>query len=128
MTYDDLLHRLIADGIEAARRDYAGADDRRRAKLAGSIDGFEDCRGKQPSEILGILNAARKRTHEARIRLHEGEIRDHDYWRVRCREAEVEWMANCVSAVLVNQGLPPIVAPTARAMMAVARIVGVKNE
>ncbi len=127
MTYEDFLHKLINLGIEAARRDYAGEDPHRRAKLAGSIDGFEDCRGKTPDQIPGLLKEAHAKADQARARVHEGEITYDDYWRVRCRELEVEWVANCVSVLLVRQGIEPIVPPTARALMTVAEIVGVKD-
>ena len=123
MTYEDLLHRLIKEGIAAARADYQDHP----AKLAGSIDGFEACRGKQPLEILELLEQARIHTEQAFVRVNEKEISDDEYWKTRCHMMEIEWMANCVSAMLVNQGLPPIVYPTYRAVLAVARIVGVKE-
>lgn len=127
MTYDDFLHRLIKEGIAAAKKDYQSDEDNNRGKLAGSIDGFEACRGKQPIEILKLLEDARVKGHQAFIRVHEKEISDFEYWKVRCCEMEIEWVANCVSAMLVNQGLQPIVYPTYRAVMAVAKIVGVKE-
>lgn len=143
MDYDTFLHKLINVGIQAAREDYGGEpesaelhgrqvrpaskESHRPDKLAGSIDGFEACRGKQPHEIAALMIDARKKLQEAFIRVSEKEISDGEYWRVRCREAEIDWVANCVSVVLVNQGLPPIAPPTARAALTVARIVGVKE-
>lgn len=142
MDYDTFLHKLINVGIQAAREDYGGdegaelhgrqvrpasKENHRPDKLAGSIDGFEACRGKQPHEIAELMIEARKKLQEAFIRVSEKEISDGEYWRVRCREAEIDWVANCVSVVLVNQGLPPIAPPTARAALTVARIVGVKE-
>lgn len=127
MTYAEFLKKVVDEGIEGARRDYGSGSDRHEAKLAGSIEGFEACRGKSPTEIAGLLAEARKRTREAFNRANEGEISSNRYWRIRCREAEIEWTANVVSAMLVNQGLPYIVPPTARAVMQAARIVGVKE-
>lgn len=143
MTYDDFLHRLINVGIQAAREDYGGdaesaelhgrqvrpeSKEKHRAdKLAGSIDGFEACRGKQPGEIAALIVDARTKLQQAFVRVSEGEISDGEYWRVRCREAEIGWVANCVSVILVNQGLPPIEPPTARAALTVAKIIGIKE-
>lgn len=128
MNYDTFLHHLITQGIAAARQDYAGDDFARAAKLAGSIDGFEACRGLRPSGIEALLKEAARKTSLARARLHESEIRPQDYWQERCREAEIEWVADCVSVVLMNQGLPPIIQPTGRAMLAVAGIIGIQDE
>lgn len=127
MIYQDFLHQLIKEGIAAARADYQGDRDHHQAKLAGSIDGFEACRGKQPKEILELLEQAKVHSEQAFIRVNEKEISDGEYWKTRCYMMEIEWMANCVSAMLVNQGLPPVVYPTYRAVLAVARIVGVKE-
>lgn len=123
--YVDVLHRLINAGIEAAREDYKDGEGR-ADKLAGSIDGFEACRGLQPPALLELLADAGKRMQEAFVRVNEKEISDGEYWRVRCRQAEIEWMANCVSAIMMNEGLTPIVPPTARAVLAVAQILGGK--
>jgi hypothetical protein len=137
MDYDSFLHKLINVGIQAAREDYGGTPElegkppttekHRADKLAGSIDGFEACRGKKPHEIAELMADARKKFQEAFIRVSEKEISDGEYWRVRCREAEICWVANCVSVILVNQGFPPIEPPTARAALTVAKIIGVKE-
>ncbi len=143
MDYDTFLHVLINVGIQAARDDYGGApqsaelhgrqvrppskEGHRADKLAGSIDGFEACRGKQPHEIAELMADSRKKLQQAFIRVSEKEISDGEYWRVRCREAEIGWVANCVSVILVNQGLPPIAPPTARAALTVSKIIGIKE-
>jgi hypothetical protein len=116
--YLDLLERIINDGIDAAKKDYA-ADS---PKLKGSIAGFEACRGKYTLELAIVLEKARKVTVEAYSKRVE------NYWEIRCFEAEVEWVANCVSASNLNMGFPVIVNPTARGMMKVAEILGVSNE
>jgi len=115
--YLSFLNRIIDDGISAAREDYAKKPD----KLQGSVEGFEACRGKTPPELAKILEEARRNTSKAHF--------DHasDYWKIRCFEAEVEWVCNCVSAILMNQNLPTIIPPTARAYIKAAEIVGVKT-
>lgn len=115
--YNEFLNKVIDDGIEAAKEDYAS----RPEKLKGSIEGFEACRGKNPLELAEVLKQASKKTHEARMN------RVPNYWEIRCFEAEVEWVCNCVSAILMNQGLPTIISPTARGYMKAAQIVGVES-
>lgn len=112
-TYAAFLERVIDEGVRAAKRDYCRPAQ--RTKLEGAIAGFEACRGKTPAELSGILADARRRTEEARNRFHLGETSIGEYWRVRCREAEIEWTANVVSVLLMSNGEPVIVPPTARA-------------
>ena len=127
MSYDEFLSQVIEQGIEGARCSYGSGEPHYQKKLKGSIDGFEACRGRSPDEILELLGQARRKTHEAMARSHAGEITNDDYWEVRCREAEIEWTANVVSAMLVNQGRKPIVPPTVRGAMQAALILGAKG-
>lgn len=115
MLYEIFLDKIIEDGIKAASESYKDKPD----KLKGSIEGFEKCRGKSPADILQLLNDAREASRVARL------AHDPHFWTVRCCEMEIEWVANCVSACLRNQGLPTIVTPTARGMMKAAQVVGV---
>ena len=117
MTHMDFLDAVIERGIAAARRDYARPDQ--RLKLEGSLAGFEACRGLDPAQLAALLGEARRATLEAYREDRQ------DYWRVRCREAEIEWVANCLSFMLLQAGLPVIVPPTARAAMTCAEIVGI---
>lgn len=116
VTHDAFLEEVISQGIAGAKADYKPSD-----KLKGSIAGFEACRGKNIPELTELLSAARIATWDARQREAS------DYWWFRCYECEVEWVCNCVSACLLNQGLPTIVPPTARGVMQAARIVGVHS-
>ena len=118
ITYQHFLDRVIGDGIAAARQSYAGQPDH----PAGSLEGFEACRGKNPPELALLLEEARKVAAEAHLRGAP------DYWKVRCREAEIEWTCNCVSAALANEGKPPIIPPTARAYLKLAEIVGLSED
>jgi hypothetical protein len=119
MDYETFLTRIIDDGIAAARADYANDEDKRE----GSVEGFEACRGKAPLDILKLLTEAGAATLRA--------MREDDthYWRIRCREAEIEWVANCVSAILINMGSAPLAShlPTARAVMKAAEVFGVSR-
>src|SRR5271157_148132 len=103
MNYLTFLDAVIERGLEAARRDYATKAD----KLAGSIAGFEACRNKTPGELRELLATAGQATEAARRN------RVADYWRIRCYEAEIEWVCNCVSVLLHSQGLDTIIPPTA---------------
>ena len=117
MDYQEFLTQVVEQGIEGARKDYNHDSD----KFKGAIQGFEACRGKSPTELAELLNAARTSQQDAFQR------QDEHYWYFRCYEAEVEWTCNCVSAMLANEGLPPIILTTARGMMQAARIIGQKG-
>jgi hypothetical protein len=118
MNYYELLDRIIEEGIAAAEADYEEGP-----KLDGSVAGFEACRGKPPESLRALFEQAHADTHNAIM----ANVAEEDYWRIRCYEAEVEWVCNCVSAMLMNEGKPVIVPPTAGAMMKVASIVGVRE-
>jgi hypothetical protein len=129
MRYEEFLEKTIDKGIDAAKRDYAAPDQAN--KLKGSIEGFEACRGLDPIKLKMLLSATRMLTQRAANDLNANTITEEQYWEVRCREAEVEWVCNCVSVILANEKLPglePIVPPTARAFLASAEILGVGKE
>jgi hypothetical protein len=118
MYHDEFLERVINEGIEAAQKDYADKPER----LNGSLAGFEACRDKNTLELAELLSAATTASRDARMNENP------DYWWYRCYELEVEWVCNCVSAVLWNQGLPTIITPTARGLFQAAKIIGVKGQ
>jgi hypothetical protein len=110
MNYEQFLARVINDGIEGAKEDYQDH------KLEGAIAGFEACRSKTPAELAALLGEASQQVQE----LFGGDLKD--YWRAVCYRGEVEWVCNCVSAMLANDGHSPIVIPTARGVLNTARI------
>lgn len=121
MDYRQFLARVIDDGIEAVKKDYAGDSPEQTQKREGSIQGFQECRERLPGSLYLLLNEANKEAHEKHAEQAE------DYWYWRCRAAEVEWVCNVVSALLVNEGCLPVAShfPTARGAMKAAEIVGV---
>jgi hypothetical protein len=132
MTYDDFCKQLIDDGIAAARADYA---DDRPDMLAGSLEGFEACRGKAPHEILELLSLARQESRVAMQRAYEndtpkgfpnppatGNVFGARYQHLACKEAEIEWVLNVVSAALESSGEKPLTYITARGVLAAGRI------
>lgn len=116
MTYDEFLTRVIDEGIAAARTDYASSPH----KLKGAVAGFEACRGKDTVALAQLIIEAGKMTQDALL------AHVPNYWEIRCFEAEVEWVCNCVSAMLLNEGLPTIVPPTSRGVMRAAEIIGIR--
>jgi hypothetical protein len=119
MDYEQYLTRIVDEGIAAAKTDYTKESDKDRLK--GSVEGFEACRGKSPAELKTLLVTASERVKQAY--LDEAE----NYFEIRCYEAEVEWVCNCVSAILMHEGQPVIVPPTARGVMKAAEVVGVRE-
>lgn len=126
MTIPEFIDQVIEKGIEGAKQSYSKPEQMH--KLEGSIEGFEKCRGKDPAQLARLLGEAQVDSRMAMDDEIKGKIGIDQYWQIRCREAEIEWVCNCVSAVLHNQGLPVIINPTARAAMLAAEIVGVKGE
>lgn len=110
MLYLKFLDSLIEKGVAGASRDYG---DSSPPKLKGALDGFNACRGLQPPELHDLLATARKRVKEAILKDAPSET----YLELRCYEAEVEWVCNCLSVALITLGRDPIVPPTASATM-----------
>lgn len=121
MTLPEFTTRIIDRGIEAARRDYAAPGA--KSKLDGSIAGFEACRNLSATDLSELLQRASAEAESGRLDLTK-EISER--WRLICFSDEVEWVCNCASVILVNDGQPPIRdwLPTARAVLAAAEIVG----
>jgi hypothetical protein len=113
-TLDEALTKIIDIGIEAAKQDYAGPE--RTDKRTGAIRGFNECRNKTPDQLADLLFEANTRAVQAQ--------RDQasNYWYWRCRASEIEWVANVVSSLLMNQGRPIIVPPTARGVLMADRV------
>ena len=117
MEYQEFLAKIIATGMEAARADYSKLEDAHR--LRGSLAGFEACRGKSPQEISALLGLARVEV----ARAYDSEDLDR-YWELVCRALEIEWTANVLSAALLTEGQPVIVAPTYRGILHAHRLLG----
>ncbi len=99
MTFGEFLSRVINDGLAEVRRVYSRPTDRH--KLEGAIAGLELCRGLNPHGLATALQVVRRDMMSRLLLL--GRAGDH-YWRMRYREAQVEWVCNVVSALLQEQG------------------------
>ncbi len=121
MTYNEFLTRIIDEGIAAATADYTDPKD--KESLDGSIAGFEACRNLLPEQLVEAWQTA---TTDVNVAFREQKI---NYWYYRCFQAEVEWVCNVVSAMLVNEGQKPLLSwlPTANGMMKAASILGVNT-
>lgn len=120
MDFNTFLDEVINDGIDAARIDYAEKPN----WLAGALQGFEMCRGKNPLELSWVLARVRTQVHDA----FRNDMAPDPYWEVRCREAEIEWVCNCVSALRYLTHTHPmeietlLVPPTARGVLKAAEV------
>ena len=122
MNYFEFLTRVCDDGIAGSAEDYKDDPVKRLAAAAA----FNACRGKTGPQLGALLARA------TRVRLKAFGRHSHDrYWRVRIFEANVEWVANCVSAILLytTAGVVgrPIITPTARGLMKAAQVLGVAS-
>ncbi len=121
------LERLFVGALAAATSDYK--DDPAPNRRDGSIAGFEACRGLSAASLGELLVTSRAETDALRRKFYDNddpESTTDKYWYQRCFELEVEWVCNVVSAILMNQGLPPIVPPTAFGVMKAAELLGIK--
>jgi len=136
VTYEDLINRIIADGIAEVREAYS--DPKEHHKRDGAIEGFETCRGKAPSDLVALWTIAERQSREASEACRAKTAKSHDghgvkadnlndYWRQRYKALQIEWVCNVVSVGLTNNGEAPLFShmPTARAAMKYAAIVGV---
>jgi hypothetical protein len=132
VTYDDLLERIISDGITEVREAYADPKDHH--KRDGAIEGFEACRKKSPGELAAMCGHAERLAaqiaRDSRATTSENAAVVLDYWRQRYKAMQIEWVCNVVSVALVNGGHAPLLShlPTARAAMKYAAVVGVNEE
>jgi hypothetical protein len=118
MDYFSFLDQIIKDGIYAVKLEFKSPEERQ--KLFGSIQGFEQCRGKKPSELARLLEKAREETIESQI--PNTERARNKYWFYRFREIQIEWVCSCVSAILKQNGLPTITPVSMRAFIKASQV------
>ena len=116
MTIYEIRDKVIEKGIEAAKRDYSSPE--KAHMLEGALLGFESCRDKTIYDLEALLVVARYDSMESYRKEETLEI----YWKKVCYEREIEWVCNCLSVLMVQQDLEPIIQPTARAGICVAQI------
>lgn len=124
MEYNEFLNRVINEGIEAARNDYK--KESQKPYLEGSVAGFEACRNKNPLELFEVFKESQEYVNNSFAERDKHE----KYWWLRCYQLEVEWVCNVVSAILLNEGKPPILSwmPTCNGVSKAASIVGLENK
>ena len=120
MTYDQLLDRIISDGIAEVREAYA--DPKEHHKRDGAIEGFEACRGKTPDQLVELWQEAGRRADH----LMDATTPVETYWHHRYFQLQVEFTLNVLSVGLETPLLAHL--PTARGAMQYAAIVGVRGE
>jgi deoxyadenosine/deoxycytidine kinase len=124
-TYEQLLDRIIADGIAEVREAYTDPKDRH--KHDGALEGFEACRGKTPAELVALWTEAEKLSARIRERGKNDpdDVQNHWYWKSRYKALQIEFILNVVSVGLNTPLLAHL--PTYRGAMKYAQIVGVRN-
>lgn len=124
MTYIDFLTEVIERGLKSVQSDPLITKHPRRLK--GSIDGFNACREKQPSELAVLLYNANEKTTELRNRvMSTPDAEDEAFWEQNYFGVQVDFVCNVVSAALYNSGQPVIVPPRVSGVRIAAEILGV---
>lgn len=122
MTYETLLDRIISDGIAEVREAYA--DPEEHHKRDGAIEGFDECRGKEPAELVECWHAANERaTQIMRDNHRDAKTDNRNYWRQRYKVLQLEFVLNVLSVGLSRPLLAHL--PTYRGAMKYAEICGV---
>jgi hypothetical protein len=130
MTYDQLIDRIIADGLDEVRDAYK--DPKEHHKRDGAIEGFEACRGQAPSKLVELWREAEKAAHAIAVANHGDPDVDADatvYWKAQYKAAQIEFVCNVVSVGLQQNGQPALLGhlPTMRGALKYADIVGVAD-
>lgn len=115
MTLEEFAVAVIERAKAAAMQSYASQP----LNLKGALAGLEACRGQNPEQLVALLKKAAVIRNQAYNTAH--------YWQHRCYEAEVEWVCNCVSAAMKENGYEPIMKPTERGLAMAAEILGVRE-
>ena len=108
------LNLVIDDGLTEVVLAYPGPNGQMRRE--GCTRGFEDCRGLDGDGLLRLRDDAREATAAAM----RGQAPDYWFW--RCRELQVEWVLNVLSAARHANGMPTLVTPTMRGMAKAAHV------
>ncbi len=118
MQYTDFLETIINRGIIIAKENFV--DECHKEYLDGSITGLEACRDCSPQELYELYNIIFKYTNES--------LGESNYWFFKSYEIEIEWVMNCVSALLINQGKYPLLShlPTARGYITAVKVLNRK--
>lgn len=116
MVYDDFLEKIIKDGIIYSEKKYA----KNQEKLMAATLGLDACRNKKPNELLGLLNEARKITQKTNINSKL-------YIIVSTYELTIEWVCNCIAAMMIVQKQKPIVQPTMRGFLKMSEVLRVRS-
>lgn len=124
MPYDQLLDRIIADGIAEVRAAYAEPKDHH--KRDGAIEGFEACRGKTPAELVDLWQKAEDRAHRAHEIMREDHENIEASLKQRYKALQIEFVLNVISVGLHRPLLAHL--PTYRGAMKYAEIVGVRGQ
>lgn len=120
MDYKGLVNAICDDGETEVSRTYTRPEQ--QEKREGCLRGFQEARMTVGAADLKALLDTAIHDREA-ARLHDSP----HYWFWRCREAQIEWVTNVVSAALMTIQQPVIIQPTARGLMKAADILGVRT-
>lgn len=116
MRIAEAMHLLIEDGLTEARLGLVREES--RMDLRGLMDGYESCRGLEPSDVLDLIARAGLSAMKAREAGGGDKTYEAGYDRA------VRFYASVLSCALSYHGLPTLIAVTFRARTKYAEIVG----
>lgn len=124
MLVGEFLNFLLDDALEEARLRTASPSDAMGFKAAEVA--LAECRDAMLATDREMPEKLGRLLREARLDAEASSAAgSSDHWFWFCREAQIEWIAEVVSVVLMQGRLPTIVPPTKGAAIAAAVILGV---
>lgn len=99
----ELLRLTVERGIASVRAD----SSMKPYEIEGSIEGFELCRSidaTTPDAMVELLNRVRRESEEAFHVSNENKMSLADYWRVRYREIQVEYVFEIMKFAWIQSG------------------------
>lgn len=99
----ELLRLTIEKGIASVRSD----SDMQPHEIEGSIAGFEACRdldASSPDAMLDLLDSVRKESEKAFHISHENKMSLSDYWRIRYKEIQIEYVFEIMKFAWIQSG------------------------
>lgn len=119
ISIEEFTALVIGDGIQSAKEEFSDLSE--SESLEGALLGYARCRGKNPEELRLLLAEAQAASHRA-----ESE-KASDYWFIRSEELEIEWVCNCLSVLMGNRRMQPIMQPTMSAALKAREIILLNN-
>lgn len=122
----ELLRLTVEKGIASVE----GDSSMKPHEIEGSVSGFEACRDldvSSPDAMLELLRKVREESEEAFHIRHEKKMSLSDYWRIRYKVVQVEYVYEIMKFAWIQSGYD-ITSVSARSAVKFNEIISANNE